>query len=48
MRSRLLVKYKDAFIETRQEPIVIPGFDIYMIDNQFGETSMAIGLLGEI
>lgn len=48
MRAFLSNRFKDVIVETQQEPLIIPGYDVYMIDNQFDETSMAINLIEEI
>ena len=48
MRAFLSNRFKDVTIETQQEPLIVPGYDVYMIDNQFDDTSMAIDLVSEI
>jgi hypothetical protein len=49
MRARLNVKFgEDLIIETQNEPMIVPGLDIYIVDNQFGRDLLGTTLVTEI
>jgi len=50
MRARLAVKLKDigeVLIDVMTEPLIVPGYDVYIIDNQFNEMSLASILVAD-
>lgn len=48
MRARISVRHKDIIIDTQHDPVIIPGMDIYIIDNEFDGAELAPDLVAEI
>lgn len=48
MRARVQNRHKELLIHTQHDPIIIPGMDIYIIDNQFDGEELAPDLVAEI
>ena len=48
MRARVQNRHKEILIYTQHEPVIIPGMDIYIIDNQFDGEELAPDLVAEI